>query len=217
MINSYFIFWKLLRFGSSQAMANTEAWQRVSTKVPIRSPRYAVFDLAEGKEYKFRVLSANMYGTSEPSKPTSLIETLQLKGFSQPFPFTNTYYLFSFYDLFWLLLCFVVVYKVSHRLLVRWLLQGKQIPLCSSNGLLQRNPTIWLAIILTSVWRGPKTGLQPITNLIGTPSMFQTNCCVAVTSDYKCTTVLSLWRPCVEWQPVVAVLRCLHIYIWNRS
>uniref|UniRef100_A0A3B3UX90 Myomesin 2a n=1 Tax=Poecilia latipinna TaxID=48699 RepID=A0A3B3UX90_9TELE len=53
---------------------------RVNTKVPIRSPRYAVFDLAEGKEYKFRVLSANIYGTSEPSKPTSLIETLQLKG-----------------------------------------------------------------------------------------------------------------------------------------
>ncbi|XP_054892557.1 myomesin-2 [Poeciliopsis prolifica] len=63
-----------------KAMANTEAWQRVNTKVPIRSPRYAVFDLAEGKEYKFRVLSANIYGTSEPSKPTSLIETLQLKG-----------------------------------------------------------------------------------------------------------------------------------------
>uniref|UniRef100_A0A3Q2UMK4 Myomesin 2 n=1 Tax=Fundulus heteroclitus TaxID=8078 RepID=A0A3Q2UMK4_FUNHE len=63
-----------------KAMANTETWQRVNTKVPIRSPRYAVFDLAEGKQYKFRVLSANMYGTSEPSKPTHLIETLELKG-----------------------------------------------------------------------------------------------------------------------------------------
>lgn len=62
---------------------NTEAWQRVDTKVPIRSPRYAVFDLAEGKEYKFRVLSANMYGNSEPSDPTGPIETLQLKGLFQ--------------------------------------------------------------------------------------------------------------------------------------
>lgn len=86
--NSYNFFCKHLLFGSSQAMANTEAWQRVNTKVPIRSPRYAVFDLAEGQQYKFRVLSANMYGTSEPSKPTSLIQTLQLKGFSPFFPFT---------------------------------------------------------------------------------------------------------------------------------
>uniref|UniRef100_A0A3Q2G1S0 Myomesin-2-like n=1 Tax=Cyprinodon variegatus TaxID=28743 RepID=A0A3Q2G1S0_CYPVA len=46
----------------------------------MTSPRYAVFDLAEGKQYQFRVLSANMYGTSEPSKPTPVIETLELKG-----------------------------------------------------------------------------------------------------------------------------------------
>uniref|UniRef100_A0A8C1YHG1 Myomesin 2 n=1 Tax=Cyprinus carpio TaxID=7962 RepID=A0A8C1YHG1_CYPCA len=46
------------------------SWQRVNTKVPIRSPRYAVFDLLEGKNYQFRVLSANMYGVSEPSEPT---------------------------------------------------------------------------------------------------------------------------------------------------
>uniref|UniRef100_A0A674PGX9 Myomesin 2 n=1 Tax=Takifugu rubripes TaxID=31033 RepID=A0A674PGX9_TAKRU len=44
------------------------AWQRVNTQVPIRSPRYAVFDLAEGKQYQFRVLSANIYGNSEPSE-----------------------------------------------------------------------------------------------------------------------------------------------------
>uniref|UniRef100_A0A8C2DDN2 Myomesin 2 n=1 Tax=Cyprinus carpio TaxID=7962 RepID=A0A8C2DDN2_CYPCA len=58
----------------------TGSWQRVNTKVPIRSPRYAVFDLLEGKNYQFRVLSANMYGVSEPSEPTSTVTTLQLKG-----------------------------------------------------------------------------------------------------------------------------------------
>uniref|UniRef100_A0A4W6CN83 Myomesin 2 n=1 Tax=Lates calcarifer TaxID=8187 RepID=A0A4W6CN83_LATCA len=63
-----------------KCLAESGAWQRVNTQVPIRSPRYAVFDLAEGKQYKFRVLSANIYGTSEPSEPTGLIETLQLKG-----------------------------------------------------------------------------------------------------------------------------------------
>uniref|UniRef100_A0A3B4VF65 Myomesin 2 n=1 Tax=Seriola dumerili TaxID=41447 RepID=A0A3B4VF65_SERDU len=63
-----------------KSMVDSEAWQRVNTQVPIRSPRYAVFDLAEGKHYKFRVLSANMYGTSEPSEPTGPIETQELKG-----------------------------------------------------------------------------------------------------------------------------------------
>ncbi|TRY90323.1 hypothetical protein DNTS_018623, partial [Danionella cerebrum] len=56
------------------------SWQRVNTKVPIRSPRYAVFDLSEGKDYLFRVLSANIYGISDPSEPTKTITTLQLKG-----------------------------------------------------------------------------------------------------------------------------------------
>ncbi|CAK6954978.1 M-protein%2C striated muscle [Scomber scombrus] len=63
-----------------KSMADSDAWHRVNTQVPIRSPRYAVFDLAEGTQYKFRVLSANMYGTSEPSEPTGPIETQELKG-----------------------------------------------------------------------------------------------------------------------------------------
>ncbi|XP_029947768.1 myomesin-2 [Salarias fasciatus] len=63
-----------------KSLAESGAWQRVNTQVPIRSPRYAVFDLAEGKDYRFRVLSANIYGTSEPSQPSELIQTLQLKG-----------------------------------------------------------------------------------------------------------------------------------------
>jgi len=56
------------------------SWTRVNTQVPIRSPRYAVFDLQEGTEYQFRVLSANMYGTSEASAPSATVTTLQIKG-----------------------------------------------------------------------------------------------------------------------------------------
>lgn len=63
-----------------KCLEESGAWQRVNTQVPIRSPRYAVFDLAEGKQYRFRVLSANMYGCSEPSEPTGAIETQELKG-----------------------------------------------------------------------------------------------------------------------------------------
>ena len=68
-------------------MADSDAWHRVNTQVPIRSPRYAVFDLAEGTQYKFRVLSANMFGTSEPSEPTGPIETQELKGLVLSFCF----------------------------------------------------------------------------------------------------------------------------------
>ncbi|XP_068173669.1 myomesin-2 isoform X2 [Antennarius striatus] len=63
-----------------KCLADSGAWQRVNTQVPIRSPRYAVFDLAEGKQYQFRILSANMYGNSEPSEPTGPVETLELRG-----------------------------------------------------------------------------------------------------------------------------------------
>ncbi|XP_072533709.1 myomesin-2 [Salminus brasiliensis] len=63
-----------------KSQVGSGSWQRVNTKVPVRSPRYGVFDLAEGKEYLFRVLSANMYGTSDPSEPTKPIKTQELRG-----------------------------------------------------------------------------------------------------------------------------------------
>ncbi|KAL2083423.1 hypothetical protein ACEWY4_021196 [Coilia grayii] len=63
-----------------KTLVGSNAWQRVNTQVPVRSPRYAVFNLAEGKEHQFRVLSANMYGTSEPSQPSKPIQTQELKG-----------------------------------------------------------------------------------------------------------------------------------------
>ncbi|XP_068614382.1 myomesin-2-like [Brachionichthys hirsutus] len=69
-----------MRYYIEKCLADSGAWQRVNTQVAIRSPRYAVFDLAEGKQYQFRVVSANMYGNSEPSEPTGPIETQKLKG-----------------------------------------------------------------------------------------------------------------------------------------
>ncbi|XP_026795200.3 myomesin-2 [Pangasianodon hypophthalmus] len=63
-----------------KTLAGSNSWQRVNTQVPVRSPRYAVFNLAEGKEYLFRILSANMHGNSEPSKPTAPIKTQELRG-----------------------------------------------------------------------------------------------------------------------------------------
>lgn len=46
----------------------------------MRSPRYAVFDLAEGKSYVFRVLSANKHGLSDPSEITPPIQAQDMIG-----------------------------------------------------------------------------------------------------------------------------------------
>uniref|UniRef100_W5NJL7 Myomesin 2a n=1 Tax=Lepisosteus oculatus TaxID=7918 RepID=W5NJL7_LEPOC len=67
-----------LMYYIEKCMVDGGNWQRVNTQIPVRSPRYAVFDLAEGKRYLFRVLSANKHGTSEPSEPTPPIQTEEL-------------------------------------------------------------------------------------------------------------------------------------------
>ncbi|ELW67713.1 Myomesin-1 [Tupaia chinensis] len=61
--------------------AGTENWQRVNTELPVKSPRFALFDLAEGKSYCFRVrcsnsagvgLCSNSAGVGEPSEATEV-------------------------------------------------------------------------------------------------------------------------------------------------
>ncbi|KAM5304336.1 myomesin-1 isoform 1-T1 [Glossophaga mutica] len=50
----------------------TENWQRVNTELPVKSPRFALFDLAEGKSYRFRVRCSNSAGVGEPSEATEV-------------------------------------------------------------------------------------------------------------------------------------------------
>ncbi|XP_070308804.1 myomesin-1 isoform X2 [Odocoileus virginianus] len=52
--------------------AGTENWQRVNTELPVKSPRFALFDLAEGKSYRFRVRCSNSAGVGEPSEATEV-------------------------------------------------------------------------------------------------------------------------------------------------
>ncbi|XP_029930326.1 myomesin 1a (skelemin) [Myripristis murdjan] len=53
-----------------KCIEGTDQWQRVNTGMPVKSPRYALFDLAEGKAYSFRVRCCNSAGVGEPSAPT---------------------------------------------------------------------------------------------------------------------------------------------------
>ncbi|XP_029955781.1 M-protein, striated muscle isoform X2 [Salarias fasciatus] len=53
-----------------KCVSGTDTWQRVNTEIPVKSPRFALFDLAEGKSYSFRVRCCNAAGVGEPSDPT---------------------------------------------------------------------------------------------------------------------------------------------------
>ncbi|XP_055994244.1 myomesin-1 isoform X4 [Sorex fumeus] len=52
--------------------AETENWQRVNTELPVKSPHFALFDLVEGKSYRFRVRCSNSAGVGEPSEATEV-------------------------------------------------------------------------------------------------------------------------------------------------
>ncbi|KAG7274942.1 hypothetical protein CRUP_033614 [Coryphaenoides rupestris] len=56
-----------------KCIAGTDEWQRVNTGMPVKSPRYALFDLAESEAYSFRVRCCNSAGVSEPSEATANI------------------------------------------------------------------------------------------------------------------------------------------------
>ncbi|XP_060730165.1 M-protein, striated muscle isoform X1 [Tachysurus vachellii] len=53
-----------------KCVSGTDSWQRVNTELPVKSPRFALFDLSEGKSYCFRVRCSNSAGVGEPSDPT---------------------------------------------------------------------------------------------------------------------------------------------------
>ncbi|XP_047445389.1 myomesin 1a (skelemin) isoform X2 [Mugil cephalus] len=53
-----------------KCISGSDTWQRVNTSTPVKSPRFALFDLAEGKSYNFRVRCCNSAGVGEPSVPT---------------------------------------------------------------------------------------------------------------------------------------------------
>ncbi|KAM9201425.1 myomesin-2 [Dugong dugon] len=63
-----------LMYFIEKSIVGSGSWQRVNAQMAVRSPRYAVFDLAEGKSYVFRVLSANKHGLSDPSEVTPPIQ-----------------------------------------------------------------------------------------------------------------------------------------------
>ncbi|XP_040028167.2 myomesin 1a (skelemin) isoform X2 [Gasterosteus aculeatus] len=56
-----------------KCISGTETWQRVNSGMPVKSPRFALFDLAEGKSYSFRVRCCNSSGVGEASVSTGEI------------------------------------------------------------------------------------------------------------------------------------------------
>ncbi|KAJ8775763.1 hypothetical protein J1605_016161 [Eschrichtius robustus] len=69
-----------LMYFIEKSVVGSGSWQRVNAQMAVRSPRYTVFDLAEGKPYVFRVLSANKHGLSDPSEITAPIQAQDTIG-----------------------------------------------------------------------------------------------------------------------------------------
>lgn len=63
-----------------QCVSGTDSWQRVNTGMPVKSPRFAMFDLAEGKSYSFRVRCCNSAGVGEASVSTGEITVGDILG-----------------------------------------------------------------------------------------------------------------------------------------
>ncbi|XP_043535108.1 myomesin-2 isoform X1 [Chiloscyllium plagiosum] len=59
-----------LMYYIEKTMAGSASWQRINQEIAARSPRFAIFDLAEGKSYEFRVFAVNKFGMSQPSAST---------------------------------------------------------------------------------------------------------------------------------------------------
>ncbi|XP_076880759.1 myomesin-2 isoform X2 [Brachyhypopomus gauderio] len=57
-----------------KSLGDSNFWQRLDTGVQVRSPRCPIFDLEDKKAYRFRVISVNKHGPSEPSEPTALLQ-----------------------------------------------------------------------------------------------------------------------------------------------
>ncbi|XP_032876566.1 LOW QUALITY PROTEIN: myomesin-2 [Amblyraja radiata] len=62
-----------LKYYVEKTMAGTTSWQRVNVEIAASSPRLAIFDLAEGKSYEFRVFAVNKFGMSQSSEVTEPI------------------------------------------------------------------------------------------------------------------------------------------------
>ncbi|XP_077470432.1 myomesin 1a (skelemin) [Stigmatopora argus] len=54
-----------------KCVSGSDTWQRVNTSMPVKSPRFALFDLSEGKSYSFRVRCCNSAGVGEASQTTA--------------------------------------------------------------------------------------------------------------------------------------------------
>uniref|UniRef100_A0A8C2Q625 Myomesin 2a n=1 Tax=Cyprinus carpio TaxID=7962 RepID=A0A8C2Q625_CYPCA len=63
-----------------KCVGDSHVWQRVNTAVQLRSPRFPVYDMEDMKSYRFRIITVNKYGSSEPSEPTAPIQKVDPYG-----------------------------------------------------------------------------------------------------------------------------------------
>ncbi|XP_047454895.1 myomesin-3 [Mugil cephalus] len=62
-----------LTFYVERSLVGKNSWELASMDMVVNSPRFPVFDMIKGKQYRFRVRSINKYGVSDPSEPSAPI------------------------------------------------------------------------------------------------------------------------------------------------
>ncbi|XP_077380036.1 M-protein, striated muscle isoform X6 [Festucalex cinctus] len=76
-----------LRYAVEKCLASAGAggpWHRVNAGVDLRSPRLAVFHLADGDAYLFRALAFNAHGVSRASEPSEPVRKADRDGCAPP-------------------------------------------------------------------------------------------------------------------------------------
>ncbi|CAF94170.1 unnamed protein product, partial [Tetraodon nigroviridis] len=56
-----------------KTLVGSNSWELASPDRVVTSPRFPVFDLVKGEQYRFRVRSINKHGVSDPSEPSTPI------------------------------------------------------------------------------------------------------------------------------------------------
>lgn len=162
----------------SQCISGTDTWQRVNTGMPVKSPRFALFDLAEDGSYSFRVRCCNSAGVSEASVATEEITVGDKLGWT-----SHLYYIFytrySHLSALWihscnsntsdifppLLPCIFAPQQICPpRLATQWP-SRTQTPQWWSPGGLRRKSSSWLVTTLNAVRWALTCGCHATTNL----------------------------------------------------
>lgn len=77
---NFIVFCLLDLCSFAQTLVGNNSWELASLDMVVASPRFPVFDLSKGEQYRFRVRSINKHGVSDPSEHSEAIALRNPQG-----------------------------------------------------------------------------------------------------------------------------------------